>query len=102
MASDIQLRARLEDALKSTAAGDLRTSTLELLSMLGYASNKTLDWPTQQEIRSIQLRAVVQGLDDRAGRQGAEREVLPGVGRLVLLGATKRNGGVLSQRPAAG
>ncbi len=41
--NDIQLRARLEAVLKSTATGDLRTSALELLSTLGYASEKTTD-----------------------------------------------------------
>ncbi len=61
MASDIQLRTRLEDALKSTATGDLRTSALELLSMLGYASNKTLDWPTQPLAFARELESLLGG-----------------------------------------
>ncbi|MBU2858370.1 hypothetical protein HF289_16400 [Acidithiobacillus ferrooxidans] len=61
MASDIQLRTRLEDALKSTATGDLRTSARELLSMLGYASNKTLDWPTQPQAFARELESLLGG-----------------------------------------
>ena len=61
MASDIQLRTRLEDALRSTATGDLRISALELLSILGYASNKTLDWPTQPQAFARELETLLGG-----------------------------------------
>lgn len=60
--SDIQLRTRLEGALKSTATGDLRASALELLSTLGYASNKTLDWPTQPQAFSREVEALLGGI----------------------------------------
>lgn len=57
--SDIQLRARIEAALQATTKGDLRTSTLQLLSTLGYASNKTVDWPTQPKAFSNELDALL-------------------------------------------
>jgi hypothetical protein len=59
--SDIQLRTRLEKVLKSTATGDLRASALELLSTLGYASNKTLDWPTQPQAFSREVETLLGG-----------------------------------------
>ena len=61
MASDIQPRTRLEDALKSTATGDLRTSALKLLSTLGYVSNKTLDWPTQPQAFANEIETLLGG-----------------------------------------
>ncbi|MBL0077079.1 MAG: hypothetical protein IPP41_14535 [Rhodocyclaceae bacterium] len=59
--SDIKLRARIEDVLKSATNGDLRASALELLSTLGYASNKTLDWPTQPQAFAHELEALLGG-----------------------------------------
>ncbi|HUX90819.1 MAG TPA: Eco57I restriction-modification methylase domain-containing protein [Gallionellaceae bacterium] len=59
--SDTQLRTRLEDVLKSSASGDLRTHALELLSTLGYASNKTLDWPTQPQAFARELENLLGG-----------------------------------------
>jgi len=59
--SDTELRTRLEDALKLTATGDLRTSAFQLLSVLGYASNKTLDWPTQPQAFASELETLLGG-----------------------------------------
>ncbi|MBI4741493.1 MAG: Eco57I restriction-modification methylase domain-containing protein [Betaproteobacteria bacterium] len=41
--------------------GDLRTSTLQLLSTLGYASNKTVNWPTEPKAFSEELDALLGG-----------------------------------------
>jgi hypothetical protein len=59
--SDIQLRARLEKALKATAGGDLRTHALELLAALGYTSNKTLDLPAQPQAFAQEIGTLLGG-----------------------------------------
>lgn len=59
--SATQLRTRPEDVMKSAAAGDLRASAHELLSTLGYSSNKTLDWPTQPQTFTREVEALLGG-----------------------------------------
>lgn len=60
--NDIALRARLDGVLKSTATGDLRASALDLLATLGYASNKTLDWPTQPKAFATEVETLLGGI----------------------------------------
>ncbi|MDP2027390.1 TaqI-like C-terminal specificity domain-containing protein [Sulfuriferula sp.] len=59
--SDTQLRADIEDTLKAAASGDLRAHALKLLSTLGYASNKTLDWPTQPQVFARDIETLLGG-----------------------------------------
>ncbi len=59
--SDIKLRGRIEDVLTATASGDLHASALELLSTLGYTSNKTLDWPTLPQAFAHELETLLGG-----------------------------------------
>jgi hypothetical protein len=59
--SDIQLRTKLETVLKSAASGDLRANAIELLTTLGYASNKTLSWPTQPQAFAGELAKLLGG-----------------------------------------
>ncbi len=59
--SDIQLRARIEAALKATARGDLRASALTLLATLGYVSNKTLDLPAQPQAFAQEIETLLGG-----------------------------------------
>lgn len=59
--SDTKLRADIEEALKSSTSGDLRTSSLKLLSTLGYVSNKTLDWPTQPQDFAKEIETLLGG-----------------------------------------
>jgi hypothetical protein len=57
--SDTKLRARVENALKSAATGDLHAKALELLAALGYASNKTLNWPAQPDAFARELETLL-------------------------------------------
>lgn len=59
--SDLPLRARIEAALKATATGDLRESTLALLVSLGYTSNKTLDLPKEPQAFAQEIETLLGG-----------------------------------------
>ena len=55
------LRARLQAALTDLAQGDLPTGATALLNVLGYASPKTLELPTQPQAFAHELENLVGG-----------------------------------------
>ena len=59
--SSKQLRADLLSALHTLAKGDLRISTTALLTTLGYASNKTLDLPTEPQAFAQEVEKLLGG-----------------------------------------
>jgi adenine-specific DNA-methyltransferase len=59
--SNKQLRADLQSALLNLATGELRASASALLNTMGYASNKTLDLPTQAQTFARALEALLGG-----------------------------------------
>lgn len=59
--SSKQLRIDLLSALDKLATGDLGTSATALLKELGYASNKTIDLPSQPEAFAKELEALLGG-----------------------------------------
>lgn len=59
--SSKQLRADLQSALQTLAAGDLRTSATVLLGKLGYASHKTLDLPTEPQAFAQEVENLLGG-----------------------------------------
>lgn len=56
-----QLRAELQSALQKLATGDLRASATALLATLGYASQKTLDLPTQPQAFAREVENLLGG-----------------------------------------
>ena len=54
-------RQAIEAALKATASGDLRPSTLALLASLGYTSNKTLDLPKEPQAFAQEIETLLGG-----------------------------------------
>lgn len=59
--SNQQLRAELQIALRKLATGDLRTNATALLGKLGYASNKTLELPTEPQAFAKEVENLLGG-----------------------------------------
>jgi adenine-specific DNA-methyltransferase len=59
--SSMQLRKELLSALEKLATDDLGTSATALLKVLGYASNKTIDLPSQPEAFAKELEGLLGG-----------------------------------------
>ena len=59
--SSMQLRKELLSALDKLATDDLGTSATALLKVLGYASNKTIDLPSQPEAFAKELEGLLGG-----------------------------------------